>query len=94
MIGRIMKLDKNIQEYISLGIKSGLFNEKNLERVILRLARVYFSIDNNNPGAAQPDPIRDRNNQRISYGLNVRINERKTLNSEKYYFKDEVLFHE
>ena len=94
MIGRIMKLDKNIQEYISLGIKSGLFNEKNLERVILRLERVNFSIDNNNPGDAQTEPIRDRNNPRISYGLNVRINERKTLNSEKYYFKDEVLFHE
>lgn len=94
MIGRIMKLDKNIQEYISLGIKSGLFNEKNLERVIFRLERVNFSVDNNNPGDAQTEPIRDRNNPRISYGLNVRINERKTLNSEKYYFKDEVLFHE
>ena len=84
MKDRIMKLDKNIQEYIGLGLRAGLFNKNNLERIVSRLERVNFSVDNNNPGDAQTEPIRDRNNPRISYGLN----------SESYYFKDEVLFHE
>ena len=89
-----MKLDKNIQEYIGLGLRAGLFNKNNLERIVSRLERVNFSVDNNNPGDAQTEPIRDRNNPRISYGLNVKMNERRTLNSGRYYFKDEVLFHE
>ena len=94
MKDRIMKLDKNIQEYIGLGLRAGLFNKNNLERIVSRLERVNFSVDNNNPGDAQTEPIRDRNNPRISYGLNVKMNERRTLNSGSYYFKDEVLFHE
>lgn len=94
MKDRIMKLDKNIQEYIGLGLRAGLFNKNNLERIVSRLERVNFSVDNNNPGDAQTEPIRDRNNPRISYGLNVKMNERRTLNSGRYYFKDEVLFHE
>lgn len=94
MKDRIMKLDKNIQEYIGLGLRAGLFNKNNLERIVSRLERVTFSVDNNNPGDAQTEPIRDRNNPRISYGLNVKMNERRTSNSGKYYFKDEVLFHE
>ena len=89
-----MKLDKNIQEYIGLGLRAELFNKNNLERIVSRLERVNFSVDNNNPGDAQTEPIRDRNNPRISYGLNVKMNERRTLNSGRYYFKDEVLFHE
>lgn len=89
-----MKLDKNIQEYIGLGLRAGLFNKNNLERIVSRLERVNFSVDNNNPGDAQTESIRDRNNPRISYGLNVKMNERRTLNSGRYYFKDEVLFHE
>lgn len=94
MKDRIVKLDKNIQEYIGLGLRAGLFNKNNLERIVSRLERVNFSVDNNNPGDAQTEPIRDRNNPRISYGLNVKMNERRTLNSGRYYFKDEVLFHE
>ena len=94
MKDRIMKLDKNVQEYIGLGLRAGLFNKNNLERIVSRLERVNFSVDNNNPGDAQTEPIRDRNNPRISYGLNVKMNERRTLNSGRYYFKDEVLFHE
>lgn len=94
MKDRIMKLDKNIQEYIGLGLRAGLFNKNNLERIVSRLERVNFSVDNNNPGDAQTESIRDRNNPRISYGLNVKMNERRTLNSGRYYFKDEVLFHE
>lgn len=94
MKDRIMKLDKNIQEYIGLGLRAELFNKNNLERIVSRLERVNFSVDNNNPGDAQTEPIRDRNNPRISYGLNVKMNERRTLNSGRYYFKDEVLFHE
>ena len=94
MKDRIMKLDKNIQKYIGLGLRAGLFNKNNLERIVSRLERVNFSVDNNNPGDAQTEPIRDRNNPRISYGLNVKMNERRTLNSGRYYFKDEVLFHE
>lgn len=94
MKDKIMKLDKNIQEYIGLGLRAGLFNKNNLERIVSRLERVNFSVDNNNPGDAQTESIRDRNNPRISYGLNVKMNERRTLNSGRYYFKDEVLFHE
>ena len=94
MLNRISKLDKNIQEYISLGVKIGLFNEKNIERIVSRLERVNFSIDNNNPGDAQTEPIRDKQNVRKSHGILVKINEEKTLKSGKYYFKDEVMFHE
>ena len=65
MKDRIMKLDKNIQEYIGLGLRAGLFNKNNLERIVSRLERVNFFVDNNNPGDAQTEPIRDRNNPRI-----------------------------
>lgn len=94
MKDRILQLDKSIQEYISLGIKSGLFNKNNLNRIITRLERVKFSIDNNNPGDAQTEPIRDSSNFRISYGINVKINENKTNNTGKFYYRDEVVFHE
>ena len=94
MKDRILQLDKSIQEYISLGIKSGLFNKNNLNRIITRLERVKFSIDNNNPGDAQTEPIRDSSNFRISYGINIKINENKTNNTGKFYYRDEVVFHE
>ena len=94
MLNRITKLDKCIQEYVQLGIKCGLINNDNLNRIISRLERVNFSIDNNNPGDAQTTPIRDSQNVRISKGLDVKINEKKTLKLNKYYFKDEVVFHE
>ena len=91
---RIGKLDIKIQEYIKLGLKTGFFNNENIERVITRLERVKFSIDNNCSGDAQTTPIRDPENLRISNGLDVRINEFKTKNSGKFYFEDEVIFHE
>ena len=91
---RIGKLDIKIQEYIKLGLKIGFFNNENIERVITRLERVKFSIDNNCSGDAQTTPIRDPENLRISNGLDVRINEFKTKNSGKFYFEDEVIFHE
>ena len=77
---RIGKLDIKIQEYIKLGLKIGFFNNENIERVITRLERVKFSIDNNCSGDAQTTPIRDPENLRISNGLDVRINEFKTKN--------------
>lgn len=91
---RISKLDKNIQEYINIGVRIGLFDDSNLERVISRLERVRFSIDNNNPGDAQTAVIRDPNNSRVSRGLDVRINEEKLRRNDKEYFRDEVIFHE
>ena len=83
MVNRIKKLNEDIQEYINIGIKIGLFNETNLERIISRLERVEFSIDNSIPGDAQTVPIRDNNNPRISYGIDIKINKRKTLSSDK-----------
>ena len=94
MLERISKLDKYIQEYISLGIKVGLFNDNNLDRVVSRLERVRFSSNNYLSGDAHSNPIRDQNNVRKSYGIDVQINEKKTKNSGKYYFEDEVVFHE
>ena len=94
MLERISKLDKYIQEYISLGIKVGLFNDNNLDRVVSRLERVRFSSNNYLSGDAHSNPIRDQNNLRKSYGIDVQINEKKTKNSGKYYFEDEVVFHE
>ena len=94
MENRINKLDKRIQEYFYLGQQIGFFNSNNIERVLTRLERVKFSIDNNNPGNAQTVPIRDQNNVRISHGLDVRINENRIKNTSQYFFEDEVIFHE
>lgn len=91
---RIDKLDKKIQEYIYIGYKAGIFNDDNIERVVSRLERVKFSIDNNNPGDAQTSPIRDEKDYTMSYGLDVKINEKRINAKGQYFFEDEVIFHE
>ena len=52
---RIANLDKKIQEYIDQGRKIGIFNDKNIERVVSRLERVRISVDNSLSGDARID---------------------------------------
>lgn len=88
---RIANLDKKIQEYIDQGRKIGIFNDKNIERVVSRLERVRISVDNSLSGDARIDSDRDKNI------LDIKINEnniQQAKNDGKDYFEDEVLFHE
>ena len=66
---RIANLDKKIQEYIDQGRKIGIFNDKNIERVVSRLERVRISVDNSLSGDARIDSDRDKNI------LDIKINE-------------------
>lgn len=86
---RIANLDKKIQEYIDQGRKIGIFNDKNIERVVSRLERVRISVDNSLSGDARIDSDRDKNI------LDIKINENniqqakmmeKIILRMKYYF--------
>lgn len=88
---RISKLNEKMQEYIEQGKKIGIIDENNIERVVSRLERVIFSVDNNIVGDAYTTVNRDKKN------IEIRINENKmeqAKNDGKFYFEDEVLFHE
>ncbi len=90
IIIRVNKLHPKMQEYIKYGIDLGFFNSKNIERVIGRLEKVTFEIDNTIPGDAQTIPIRDGSGKTI-----IKQNEKRMYaKNRKPYFADEVLFHE
>lgn len=88
---RIANLDKRMQEYIELGKKMGMINNENIERVISRLERVKISVDNSIVGDARIESDRDNDS------VNIKLNQNRIqqeINNGKYYFEDEVLFHE
>ena len=87
---RVNKLHPTMQEYINYGLALGFFNSKNIERVIGRLEKVTFVVDNTIPGDAQTIPIRDGSGRII-----IKQNEeRMYAKNREPYFADEVLFHE
>lgn len=88
---RIANLDEKIQEYIEQGRKIGIFNDRNIERVVSRLERVRISVDNSVVGDAKIESDRDANI------FNIKLNENRIQQAKdggKDYFEDEVLFHE
>lgn len=80
-----LKLNSKVDEYISLGIKLGLFDGSNLKEVQKKLSNITIIKDNNLTGDAEAI---------IEDGKNIiKINPQRYIGKE-YYFLDEVLFHE
>lgn len=87
MIERISKLDPRIQEYIKLGVMLNIFDATNLKRVVERLEKVTFTIDNNIPKIIQISSNADH--------IYIKQNENMLNAKDKPdYFNDCVLFHE
>lgn len=80
-----MKINSKVSEYISLGVKLGLFDGSNLKQVREKLSNLSIVKDEFLSGDAEAIL---ENDKKI-----IKINPQKYIGKE-YYFLDEVLFHE
>lgn len=80
-----MKINSKVSEYISLGVKLGLFDGYNLKQVREKLSNLSIVKDEFLSGDAEAIL---ENDKKI-----IKINPQKYIGKE-YYFLDEVLFHE